>query len=69
MISQSIIEWMYKIKTPTLKIHCSGGLGSQHQALSFYVMVQSKYPNRNLQLILHTSGITERRSEIDFVGD
>ena len=60
---------MFKIKTPTLRIHCWGGLGSQLQALSFYLMVQSKYPNRNLQLILHTSGITERRSEIDFVSD
>lgn len=60
---------MFKIKTPTLRIHCWGGLGSQLQALSFYLMVQSKFPNRNLQLILHTSGITERRSEIDFVSD
>lgn len=60
---------MYKIKTPTLRIHCWGGLGSQLQALSFYLMVQSKFPNRNLQLILHTGGITERRSEIDFVSD
>lgn len=58
---------MFKIKTPTLRIHCWGGLGSQLQALSFYLMVQSKFPNRNLQLILHTGGITERRSEIDFV--
>jgi len=32
-------------------------------------MVQSKFPNRNLQLILHTGGITERLSEIDFVSD
>lgn len=60
---------MFKIKTPTLRIHCWGGLGSQLQALSFYLMVQSKFPNRNLQLILHTGGITERRSEIDFVSD
>jgi len=69
MISQSIIEWMLKIKTPTLRIHCWGGLGSQLQALSFYLMVQRKFPNRNLQLFLHTGGITERRSEIDFVSD
>ena len=60
---------MLKIKTPTLRIHCWGGLGSQLQALSFYLMVQRKFPNRNLQLILHTDGITERRSEIDFVSD
>lgn len=60
---------MFKIKTPTLRIHCWGGLGSQLQALSFYLMVQSKFPNRNLQLILHTGGITERLSEIDFVSD
>lgn len=60
---------MLKIKSPTLRIHCWGGLGSQLQALSFYLMLQSKFPNRNLQLILHTSGITERRSEIDFVSD
>ena len=60
---------MLKIKTPTLRIHCWGGLGSQLQALSFYLKVQSKFPNRNLQLILHTGGITERRSEIDFISD
>jgi hypothetical protein len=69
MIGQSIIERMLKIKTLTLRIHCWGGLGSQLQALSFYLKVQSKFPNRNLQLILHTGGITERRSEIDFVSD
>lgn len=58
---------MLKIKTPTLRIHCWGGLGSQLQALSYYLMLERKFPGRNLQLVLHTGGITERRSEIDFV--
>jgi len=58
---------MLKIKTPTLRIHCWGGLGSQLQALSYYLMLEKKFPGRNLQLVLHTSGITERHSEIDFV--
>jgi len=66
-MSQSIIERMLKIKTPTLRIHCWGGLGSQLQALSYYLMLEKKFPGRNLQLVLHTSGITERHSEIDFV--
>jgi len=30
-------------------------------------MLERKFPGRNLQLVLHTGGITERRSEIDFV--
>ena len=58
---------MLKIKTPTLRIHCWGGLGSQLQALSYYLMLERKFPGRNLQLVLHTGGITERHSEIDFV--
>jgi len=30
-------------------------------------MLEKKFPGRNLQLVLHTGGITERRSELDFV--
>jgi len=58
---------MLKNKGATLKIHCWGGLGSQLQALSYYLLVQTKLPARKIELVLHSSGITKRESEIDFL--
>lgn len=58
---------MLKNKGATLKIHCWGGLGSQLQALSYYLLVQTKLPTRKIELVLHSSGITKRESEIDFL--
>jgi hypothetical protein len=67
-VTLGIIDMMIKIKGTTLKIHCWGGLGSQLQALSFYLLVQAKLPTRKIELFLHSSGITKRESEIDFLG-
>ena len=58
---------MLKVKKPILKIHSWGGLGSQLQALSFYMLVQAKFPTRKIELVLHSSGITKRESEINFL--
>jgi len=58
---------MLKNKGATLKIHCWGGLGSQLQALSYYLLVQTKLPTRKIELVLHSSGITKRESEINFL--
>ena len=60
---------MVRIDSSTLKIHCWGGLGSQLQALSYFLVIQKKYPRRKLLLVLHSSGISERRSEIDLVSN
>jgi len=55
------------LRFPVLKIHCWGGLGSQLFALSYYVIIKNNYPSRLVQLVLHTGGVTERKSEIDFL--
>ena len=50
-----------------LKIHSWGGLGSQLFALALAHDLKSQYPNRKISLVLHTSGVTLRQSELDFV--
>lgn len=67
MFSSDTMDTVFKIISPKLKIHCWGGLGSQLQALSFYIMVKDKWPDRELELVLHSSGITKRESEINFL--
>ena len=51
-----------------MKIHCWGGLGSQLFALALAHDLKSQHPNRKISLVLHTSGVTLRQSELDFVG-
>jgi len=50
-----------------MKIHCWGGLGSQLFALALAHDLKSQHPNRKISLVLHTSGVTLRRSELDFI--
>lgn len=52
-----------------MKIHCWGGLGSQLFALAIAHDLRSQHPNRKLSLVLHTSGVTLRKSELDSVAD
>ena len=52
-----------------MKIHCWGGLGSQLFALAIAHDLRSQHPNRKLSLVLHTSGVTLRKSELDSVVD
>lgn len=52
-----------------LEIHCWGGLGSQLYAWALLEDVLIKFPNRSVCLVLHTSGVTERRNELTFLSD
>jgi hypothetical protein len=52
-----------------LSVHCWGGLGSQLYALSTAHDLKLKFPKRRVKLVLHTDGVTERFSELDFVKD
>ena len=48
-----------------LKIHCWGGLGSQLFAWAMAEeLIRQGFP-RQIELVLHTSGVTRRESEID----
>jgi hypothetical protein len=55
------------IKFFDLKIHCWGGLGSQLYALAVANSLKSKYKHRKISLVLHTSGVSKRLSELDFI--
>lgn len=50
-----------------IRVHCWGGLGSQLYALSLAHDLQIKFPKRNIKLLLHTGGVTNRVSELDFI--
>ena len=52
-----------------LKIHTWGGLGSQLFALAVALDIKEKYPKRKIQLVLHSSGVTKRNSELNFLDD
>ena len=58
---------MNKIDFFKLKIHCWGGLGSQLYALAIANDLQSKFKVRRISLVLHTSGVSRRLSELDFI--
>ena len=50
---------------PVLKIHVWGGLGSQLYATSLFYDLKLRFPNRRIVLVLHSSGVTKRYSEIE----
>lgn len=49
---------------PTIKVHCWGGLGSQLYGLALAHHLKSECIGRRVTLILHTSGVTKRKSEL-----
>lgn len=51
-----------------LVIHCWGGLGSQLYAWAMAEMVQIKYPRRKIEIVFHSSGVTKRYSDLNFLG-
>jgi len=57
------------LKFLTLRVHCWGGLGSQLFALAHAYELRKRFPNRKILLLLHTSGVSERFSELDFLGN
>lgn len=44
-------------------IHCWGGLGSQLYAWALYLDIERKFPKRRINLVLHSSGVTQRLPE------
>lgn len=49
----------------SLSIHSWGGLGSQLLALGLLLDLLTTHPNRRFTLIIHSSGVTRRVSEIE----
>jgi hypothetical protein len=47
-----------------LKVHCWGGYGSQLFALATALKLQGLLPNRRIQIVFHSSGLTRRTPEI-----
>ena len=47
-----------------LRIHCWGGLGSQLFAANLAFDLMSRFPKRDLVIVLHSGGVTERRPEL-----
>lgn len=50
-----------------VQIHCWGGLGSQLNAWATAEAIKQKFKHKSVAIILHTGGVTERTSEIDFL--
>ena len=53
---------------PKLRIHVWGGLGSQLYAWALAEIFVSK-TRRRIELVLHSSGVTRRTSDLDFLRD
>ncbi len=52
---------------PIIRVHCWGGLGSQLFAWAFFEELILRFPKRRIKIYLHTGGVTNRASEIDFL--
>jgi hypothetical protein len=48
-----------------IRLHSWGGLGSQLFALAVVSEIKRKMPNRNIEIIHHTSGVTKRFFELE----
>ena len=59
---------MFFGKSNSLRVHCWGGLGSQLYAWALLEDLVHDFPNRNVNLVLHNSGVTKRQSDLDFLG-
>ena len=51
---------------PALKVHSWGGFGSQLFTAYVVLKLQRKFPNRRIEVVIHTSGVTRRVSEFNF---
>jgi hypothetical protein len=52
-----------------IRVHCWGGLGSQLFAWAMAEQLKIKFPLKDIQIILHNSGVTRRESAIDFLSN
>lgn len=51
---------------PILRVHSWGGYGSQLYSAYIVLRIQSKFPGRRIKVIIHTSGVTQRKAELNF---
>lgn len=61
------MEMLLKIQSylPSIRFHIWGGLGSQLFGLIAANRLREKWPNRQIALVFHTSGVTERLLELE----
>ena len=57
---------MFKFCSPRVAIHCWGGLGSQLYAIALRIELEEKYPKRSFHFVAHESGVTLRKSELEY---
>ena len=60
---------MKKFFSLPISIHCWGGLGSQIFTWVMAEKIARKYPHKKIKLVLHSNGVTERLSSIDFLSN
>lgn len=60
---------MKKLFSYKIRVHCWGGLGSQLFAWATAEQLKIKYPSKEIQIILHNSGVTRRESAIGFLSN
>ena len=58
---------MKSFRWPSLEVHCWGGLGSQLYALALYLRLSELYPRRQIEIVFHTGGVTQRSSDLEFL--
>jgi hypothetical protein len=56
---------LLRLAFPKIRVHTWGGYGSQLYGLYLYLELERQFPYRRIQIVVHTSGVTERFSEID----
>ena len=54
---------------PAVKIHTWGGLGSQLYALALSIDLDKIFLNRDIQFVIHSSGVTRRAPEVEIYSD
>ncbi len=58
---------MRKLFFNKIKVHCWGGLGSQLFAWAMAEKLKIRFPSKDIQIVLHNSGVTKRECAIDFL--
>ena len=61
-------SWV-NVPKSSIEIHCWGGLGSQFYAWALMEDLRQNDPSRFIKLVLHSSGVTERKNELSFLAD
>lgn len=54
-----------RISYPAIRIHIWGGLGSQLYAWALLISIRQEYPRREIVLVFHNGGVTQREPEIN----